>query len=270
MVNRMKPPSSKSPTRSSSSARQAPAQTPASTRARPVKASGLGTSKKKPLNEKSGVSKPSASGKRSSSRSSKQAASSDASNDSTDRLAKKVQDTKELTALEHNRIIKKYPNRRLYDTLFSSYVTLSDVKDLVMSQELFHVLDAKTGEDITRSILMQVILEEEAHGQPLFSTQSLLHMIRFYGNSLQGMMAPFLEKNLNQFSDLQNQYLSHCQKLGGLSSPENWLSFMNHQSNVELANPMSVFFESGTQFLEKMKVQSEGILSNFPFKPPVK
>ena len=155
------------------------------------------------------------------------------------------------------RTIKKYPNRRLYDTLFSSYVTLSDVKDLVMSQELFHVLDAKTGEDITRSILMQVILEEEAHGQPLFSTQSLLHMIRFYGNSLQGMMAPFLEKNLNQFSDLQNQYLSHCQKLGGLSSPENWLSFMNHQSNVELANPMSVFFESGTQFLEKMKVQSE-------------
>ena len=268
MANRMKPPSFKAPARSSSSARQAPA----STRARPAKASGLGTSKKKPLHEKSGVSKPSASGKRSSSRLSKQAVSKsvDAGIASTDRLAKKVQDTQELPALEHNRIIKKYPNRRLYDTLFSSYVTLSDVKDLVMSQELFHVLDAKTGEDITRSILMQVILEEEAHGQPLFSTQSLLQMIRFYGNSLQGMMAPFLEKNLNQFSDLQNQYLSHCQKLGGLSSPENWLSFMNHQSNVELANPMSVFFESGTQFLEKMKVKSEGILSNFPFKPPVK
>lgn len=267
MANRMKTPSSKSPAHSSSSARQAPA----STRQRPVKASGLAISKKKPLRGKTGVSKPSASG----SRSSKQAASksviaSNARSDSSDHLAIKVQDTMELPTLDHNRIIKKYPNRRLYDTLFSSYVTLSDIKDLVMSQELFHVVDAKTGEDITRSILMQVILEEETHGQPLFSTQSLLQMIRFYGNSLQGMMAPFLEKNLNQFSDLQNQYLSHCQKLGGLSSLENWLSFMNHQSNIELANPMSMFFESGTQFLEKMKVQSEGILSNFPFKPPVK
>ena len=222
------------------------------------------------MKEKNGVSKPSASGSRSSKQAASKSVFASSGSDSTDRLAKKVQDTKDLPALEHNRIIKKYPNRRLYDTLFSSYVTLSDIKDLVMSQELFHVVDAKTGEDITRSILMQVILEEEAHGQPLFSTQSLLQMIRFYGNSLQGMMAPFLEKNLNQFSDLQSQYLSHCQKLGGLSSPENWLSFMNHQSNVELANPMSVFFESGTQFLEKMKVQSEGILSNFPFKPPVK
>lgn len=266
MANRMKPPSSKSPAHRSSSARQVPA----STRARLITASGLTISKKKPQKEKSGVSKPSASGSRASKQAASKSVIASSASDSTDRLAKKVQDTKEIPALEHNRIIKKYPNRRLYDTLFSSYVTLSDIKDLVMSQELFHVVDAKTGEDITRSILMQVILEEEAHGQPLFSTQSLLQMIRFYGNSLQGMMAPFLEKNLNQFSDLQNQYLSHCQKLGGLSSPENWLSFMNHQSNIELANPMSVFFESGTQFLEKMKVQSEGILSNFPFKPPVK
>ena len=266
MANRMKPPSSKSPAHRSSSARQVPA----STRARPITASGLAISKIKPQKEKSGVSKPSASGSRASKQAASKSVIDSSASDSTDRLAKKVQDTKEIPALEHNRIIKKYPNRRLYDTLFSSYVTLSDIKDLVMSQELFHVVDAKTGEDITRSILMQVILEEEAHGQPLFSTQSLLQMIRFYGNSLQGMMAPFLEKNLNQFSDLQNQYLSHCQKLGGLSSPENWLSFMNHQSNIELANPMSVFFESGTQFLEKMKVQSEGILSNFPFKPPVK
>ena len=255
MANRMKPPSSKSPAHRSSSARQVPA----STRARPITVSGLAISKIKPQKEKSGVSKPSASGSRASKQAASKSVIASSASDSTDRLAKKVQDTKEIPALEHNRIIKKYPNRRL-----------SDIKDLVMSQELFHVVDAKTGEDITRTILMQVILEEEAHGQPLFSTQSLLQMIRFYGNSLQGMMAPFLEKNLNQFSDLQNQYLSHCQKLGGLSSPENWLSFMNHQSNIELANPMSVFFESGTQFLEKMKVQSEGILSNFPFKPPVK
>ncbi|MEY3777642.1 MAG: hypothetical protein RIR83_1694 [Pseudomonadota bacterium] len=163
MANRMKPPSSKSPAHSSSSARQAPALT----RQRPIKASGLVVSKKKPLKEKNGVSKPSASGSRSSKQAASKSVFASSGSDSTDRLAKKVQDTKDLPALEHNRIIKKYPNRRLYDTLFSSYVTLSDVKDLVMSQELFHVLDAKTGEDITRSILMQVILEEEAHGQPL-------------------------------------------------------------------------------------------------------
>ena len=165
-----------------------------------------------------------------------------------------------------SRIIKKYPNRRLYDTLHSTYVTLFDIKGLVMSNIPFHVVDAKTGDDITRSILMQIILEEEAGGQPILSKQSLLKMIRFYGNSLQGMMAPFLEQNLNQFIELQNQYVVHCQKIGGLASPETWVSFVNKQNSAEFTHPMSFLFETGSKILEQIQSQSSGVINSFPFK----
>lgn len=168
--------------------------------------------------------------------------------------------------LHGQRIIKKYPNRRLYDTKHSTYITLFDIKGLVMTQEPFVVLDAKTGEEITRSILMQIILEEESGGQPLFSTQSLMQMIRFYGNSLQGMMSPFLEQNINQFIDLQNQYGLHCQKIGGLSSPESWLSFINNRSQNELINPMQFFTNAGAQFWDQIQSQSPKMMSGFPFK----
>ena len=164
------------------------------------------------------------------------------------------------------RIIKKYPNRRLYDTKHSTYITLFDIKGLVMTQEPFVVLDAKTGEEITRSILMQIILEEESGGHPLFTTQSLMQMIRFYGNSLQGMMSPFLEQNINQFIDLQNQYVLHCQKIGGLSSPESWLSFINNRSQNELMNPMQFFTNAGAQFWDQIQSQSPKMMSGFPFK----
>jgi len=86
------------------------------------------------------------------------------------------------------RIIKKYPNRRLYDTESSSYITLADVKKLVLEQVPFRVEDAKTKEDLTRSILLQIILEEESAGAPMFSCDMLTHIIRFYGNAMQGMM----------------------------------------------------------------------------------
>jgi len=101
------------------------------------------------------------------------------------------------------RAIKKYPNRRLYDTRTSSYITLSDVKDMVMSCEPFAVVDAKTGEDITRSILLQIILEEESAGMPMFTTQALAQIIRFYGHTMQGLMGNYLEKNIQAFIDLQ-------------------------------------------------------------------
>jgi len=97
---------------------------------------------------------------------------------------------------EQLRLIKKYPNRRLYDTKTSAYITLSDVKDLVLLKENFNVLDAKTGEDITRSILLQIILEEEAAGIPLFTTDLLAQMIRFYGHAMQGMLGKYLETNI--------------------------------------------------------------------------
>jgi len=103
------------------------------------------------------------------------------------------------------RVIKKYPNRRLYDTRTSSYITLTEVKDRVMACDPFVVLDAKTGEDLTRSILLQIILEEEAAGMPMFSTQSLAQIIRFYGHTMQGMMGSYLDKNIQAFIDLQSR-----------------------------------------------------------------
>ena len=101
------------------------------------------------------------------------------------------------------RIIKKYPNRRLYDTEVSSYVTLEDVRSLVLQEIRFLVRDARTGEDLTRSILLQIIMEQEADGEPMFSEQVLAKIIRSYGDSLQGMMASYLERSLNLFVEQQ-------------------------------------------------------------------
>lgn len=92
------------------------------------------------------------------------------------------------------RLIKKYPNRRLYDTETSTYITLTDVKQLVLEQEDFKVVDAKSNEDLTRSILLQIILEEESGGVPMFSSSMLSQIIRFYGHAMQGMMGTYLEK----------------------------------------------------------------------------
>ena len=101
------------------------------------------------------------------------------------------------------RIIKKYPNRRLYDTEVSRYVTLEDVRALVLQKIPFQVRDARTEQDITRSILLQIIMEREADGEPIFSTQVLEKIIRFYGDSLQGMMTTYLEQTLNLFIEQQ-------------------------------------------------------------------
>ena len=101
------------------------------------------------------------------------------------------------------RIIKKYPNRRLYDTEVSRYVTLEDVRALVLEEIPFQVRDARTDEDLTRSILLQIIMEQEADGEPMFSEQVLAKIIRSYGDSLQGMMSSYLERSLNLFVEQQ-------------------------------------------------------------------
>ena len=111
------------------------------------------------------------------------------------------------TAKEHRnpqRIIKKYPNRRLYDTDTSTYITLAEIKQLVMDSESFVVRDAKTGDDLTRSILLQIILEEEANGTPMFTAPVLSNIIRFYGHAMQGFMGGYLEKNMQALMDLQS------------------------------------------------------------------
>jgi polyhydroxyalkanoate synthesis repressor PhaR len=108
------------------------------------------------------------------------------------------------TAGSSDRIIKKYPNRRLYDTDTSSYITLTEIKQLVMDSEPFVVLDAKTGEDLTRSILLQIILEEESQGSPMFTAPVLANVIRFYGHTMQGFMGGYLEKNMQALMDMQS------------------------------------------------------------------
>ena len=103
------------------------------------------------------------------------------------------------------RIIKKYPNRRLYDTERSRYFTLSDIRELVMDGTDFKVVDTNSNEDLTRSILLQIMLEEEAGGQPLFSAKMLSQVIRFYGGTVQGVLARYLEDSLSMFVQQQEQ-----------------------------------------------------------------
>ena len=113
------------------------------------------------------------------------------------------------------RIIKKYPNRRLYDTEISSYITLEEVRQLVLDGEDFEVRDAKTGDDLTRSVLLQIISEHEETGQPMFTTQLLSQVIRFYGDSMQGFMGSYLEKSLQIFLDQQQKFRSQLNNILG-------------------------------------------------------
>jgi polyhydroxyalkanoate synthesis repressor PhaR len=114
-----------------------------------------------------------------------------------------MQKTSSKDSKTAQRVIKKYPNRRLYDTDTSTYITLAEIKQLVMDSETFAVVDAKSGEDLTRSILLQIILEEEANGSPMFTAPVLSNIIRFYGHAMQGMMGGYLEKNMQALMDLQ-------------------------------------------------------------------
>jgi polyhydroxyalkanoate synthesis repressor PhaR len=113
------------------------------------------------------------------------------------------------------RVIKKYPNRRLYDTEISSYITLEDVRQLIVDGEEFEVRDAKTGDDLTRTVLLQIISEHEERGQPMFSTQLLSQIIRFYGDSLQGFMGNYLERSMQMFCEQQGQFRTQVSSLLG-------------------------------------------------------
>ena len=154
------------------------------------------------------------------------------------------------------RILKKYPNRRLYDTRLSTYITLADVKTMVMSVESFEVRDAKTGEDLTRSILLQIILEEETGGMPIFSAPMLSQLIRFYGHSMQGMMGSYLEKNLQTFTDIQARLSEQSKGLydPAVQSPELWTQFLNGQA-PQVQGVMSTYMEQSRSMFAKMQEQ---------------
>lgn len=147
--------------------------------------------------------------------------------------------------MAQTRIIKKYPNRRLYDTEISSYITLEDVHQLVIDNEAFEVHDAKTGEDLTRSVLLQIISEHEEHGQPMLSTQLLSQIIRFYGDSMQGFMAPYLENSLQTFLDQQQKFRSQLDSLMGQSP---WSMFNElGERNVEFWKTLQRSFVDATK-----------------------
>lgn len=105
-----------------------------------------------------------------------------------------------------DRIIKKYPNRRLYDTEESKYITLSQLRQLIIQGEAIKVVDSTSEEDITRNILLQIILESESGGEPLFTANMLSQIIRFYGGTLQGMFGRYLEQSLSLFTQQQEQF----------------------------------------------------------------
>ena len=172
------------------------------------------------------------------------------------------------------RVLKKYPNRRLYDTQSSSYITLADVKQMVLSGQDFVVRDAKTSEDLTRSILLQIILDEETGGAPIFSSQMLSQIIRFYGHAMQGMMGSYLEKNLQTFTDIQARLAEQSKgvfdpQLG--LAPDVWRQFLAGQA-PGVQGLMSNYLEQSrqmfTQMQEQMAKQAGTIFPGIPGTPP--
>jgi polyhydroxyalkanoate synthesis repressor PhaR len=140
------------------------------------------------------------------------------------------------------RVIKKYPNRRLYDTEISSYITIEDVRQLVTDNEPFEVRDAKTGEDITRSVLLQIIAEHEERGQPMFSTNLLSQIIRFYGDSLQGFMGSYLERSMQSFLEQSQQFRTQLNSMIG-QAPWNVLNDLTER-NLDMWKSMQTRFLS--------------------------
>ncbi|ROO32434.1 polyhydroxyalkanoate synthesis repressor PhaR [Salinisphaera orenii] len=120
---------------------------------------------------------------------------------------------------ENTRIIKKYPNRRLYDTEVSRYITLENIRQLVIRGEDFQVIDKRSGENITRTILLQVISEQEEGGDPIFRTEVLRNIIRFYGDSMQSTFSSYLELSLEFFSEQQQQFKDRMRRLLGANNP---------------------------------------------------
>ncbi len=117
---------------------------------------------------------------------------------------------------QNQRIIKKYPNRRLYDTKTSRYITLKDVRRLIVDDEPFEIRDARNGDDLTRPVLLQIIAEYEANGhEPVLSSRVLRGIIHLYGDAMQGLVGPYLETSLDIFLAQQHRFQQHLDQLLG-------------------------------------------------------
>jgi polyhydroxyalkanoate synthesis repressor PhaR len=171
------------------------------------------------------------------------------------------------------RILKKYPNRRLYDTTVSSYITLADVKHMVLDDVAFEVRDAKTGEDLTRSILLQIILEEESGGVPIFSAQTLAQIIRFYGHAMQGLMGAYLEKNLQTFAEIHARLTEQAKGIYDPQgqAPELWAQFLSGQAPMMQKLMGNYLEQSKNMYLQLQDQIAKGALfPGFPGANPPK
>lgn len=168
--------------------------------------------------------------------------------------------------MSQSRIIKKYPNRRLYDTETSTYITLADVKGLVLQYEDFHVVDAKSGEDLTRSILLQIILEEESGGVPMFTAEMLANIIRYYGHSMQGLMGSYLERSIHAFHEAQKRFQEQAQAMMPKAEPFGAIP------GAAIPQMMGGYLEQGAKAVidmqDELRNQALKLFSGFPYAAP--
>lgn len=176
------------------------------------------------------------------------------------------------------RVIKKYQNRRLYDTATSTYIVLEDIKQMIVDGDIIQVTDVKSGEDVTRSVLLQIILEEEANQTPIFTNDFLLQIIRFYGKSFQSAISPFLEQGIDMLRQTQKRFYSQLKatypKDSLPPSIDLWKEFLNdHGPQVQqnifnyLTSSANNFLQMQEQVQEQISTQAEKFINlmQFPF-----
>jgi polyhydroxyalkanoate synthesis repressor PhaR len=169
------------------------------------------------------------------------------------------------------RIIKKYPNRRLYDTETSAYITLAEIKQFVLEYQLFEVHDARTNDDLTRSILLQIILEEESGGVPMFSADMLANIIRYYGHSMQGLMGTYLERSIGAFHEAQRKFQEQSQSIYGSVpsfAPDAWSKLVQGATG-SVPNMMGEYLEKSASSVigmqEELRKQAMQMFATFPY-----
>lgn len=140
------------------------------------------------------------------------------------------------------RILRKYTNRRLYDTSRSCYITLEDVRGLVLENIPFQVQDSKTGKDLTRNILLQIISEQEGEGAGMLTNQVLQQLIRFYGDSMSGMMGQYLEQSIGVFLSQQDRIRAQMESMIDATNP---LKMMNKLAGGNMS--MWSMFKPGSE-----------------------
>jgi len=161
------------------------------------------------------------------------------------------------------RLIKKHPNRRLYDTCTNTYIRIDDVKGLVLKRVSFRIVDAKTNEDLTRRVLMQIIVEEENSVRPMFSPDLLAQIIRCYGNAMHGMMGTYLDHNIHTFAEIQRRLQEAVLGRSGDNPSPNaklWTQFVEAQGPA-IQSLMTSYLQQSTQvFLQvHQQLQSQAV-----------